>query len=78
MKIVPNRSHRAAIENALMKTLRNRRDWIMGPSSPTITDILQVYPHLIAYEGEMVSEFTPADRVWDRSHITWRFFWPEF
>jgi len=56
MKRVPNAIHRAAIQTALLETFRNRREWIES-DGPTITDILAKYPHLTAYEGEMVRFF---------------------
>jgi len=53
MKRVPTKAHRTVIEDALNKTLRTRREWI-STESPSITEIVSKFTHIIAFDGEMV------------------------
>ncbi|XP_034236573.1 uncharacterized protein LOC117642445 [Thrips palmi] len=52
---VPTSRNKDEISRALHATYQGRRNWILN-ERPTCTDILEEYPHLASYEGEMISE----------------------
>ena len=53
----PRRENKTAIMESLAITIGNRRKYIRE-ESPTIAEIVQKYPRLRDYEGDMVSDCT--------------------
>ncbi|XP_031784834.1 uncharacterized protein LOC103316353 [Nasonia vitripennis] len=49
----PSPEHKESITATLKETFFNRRNWILG-ESPTIAEVLQKYPRLQDYNGDMI------------------------
>lgn len=52
--MVPNSGERKQILNGMKESFPARKAWIVD-KHPTIHEVLEKFPHLISYDGELVS-----------------------